>query len=163
VSRIRRRIRARAGPLTPGTARGGAPGPGLVGRITVTIGQDTLTSPPAGPGPPAGIAAAVHAAAARSLARALAQADADADADAGGCAHHAQSAACRPPPRLRDYITARDLTCRNPICRQPAWRADLDHTIPWDQGGRTCACNLGGVCRHRQDGRFSSQNSDRSV
>ncbi|MGO8882230.1 MAG: hypothetical protein ACLPUO_06735 [Streptosporangiaceae bacterium] len=36
-------------------------------------------------------------------------------------------------------------------CRQPAWRGDQDHTIPYDQGGRTCCCNLGGLCRfHHQ-------------
>jgi hypothetical protein len=28
---------------------------------------------------------------------------------------------------------------------------DLDHTVPFDQGGPTCSCNLGGVCRcHHQ-------------
>jgi hypothetical protein len=44
-------------------------------------------------------------------------------------------------------VIARDVTCRNPACRQPAWRADLDHTIAYDQDGRTCRCNLGGACR----------------
>jgi hypothetical protein len=44
-------------------------------------------------------------------------------------------------------VIARDLTCRNPVCGQPAWRADLDHTWAWDQGGPTCSCNLGGACR----------------
>jgi len=42
------------------------------------------------------------------------------------------------------------VTCRSPVCRQPAWRADLDHTRPWapgGRGGRTCACNLGARCR----------------
>ncbi|MGH3399735.1 MAG: hypothetical protein ACRDPO_34135, partial [Streptosporangiaceae bacterium] len=38
-------------------------------------------------------------------------------------------------------------TCRNPRCRQPAHHADLDHTTPYDQGGLTCECNLGGYCR----------------
>jgi len=43
------------------------------------------------------------------------------------------------------------VTCRSPICGQPAWRADLDHTVPYDQGGRTCRCNIGGGCRrHHQ-------------
>ena len=70
-----------------------------------------------------------------------------ADDAAGGCAHHAQSDAYRPPPRLREHVTARDVTCRNPACRQPAWRADLDHTRPWENGGPTCGCNLGGACR----------------
>ena len=70
-----------------------------------------------------------------------------ADAAAGGCAHTAACAGYRPPPRLREYIAARDLTCRFLRCRQPAWRGDLDHTIPYDNGGMTCHCNLGGLCR----------------
>jgi hypothetical protein len=53
----------------------------------------------------------------------------------------------RPPPRLREQVTARDVTCRNPVCGQPAWRADLDHTQPWQDDGQTCGCNLGGACR----------------
>ena len=104
---------------------------------------------PGGLGPAGGIAAAAFQAAARALAQALAEAEAD--AAAGGCAHHGESRAYRPPPRLRDYITARDVTCRFPPCRQPTWRADLDHTEPWDDGGRTCTCNIGGGCRtHHQ-------------
>ena len=57
------------------------------------------------------------------------------------------SAAYRPPPRIREHIAARDITCRFTTCGQPAWRADLDHTVPWHKGGRTCPCNLGGFCR----------------
>jgi hypothetical protein len=76
-----------------------------------------------------------------------AQVRAAADQAAGGCAHLDQSPAYRPPPRLREYVIARDVTCRSPVCRQPAWRADLDHTRPYDQHGRTCTCNLGGGCR----------------
>ena len=143
VTRIRRRSRA-----GPGPARDGPPsGAGLVGRVTLTISQDTIISHPhaaGGPDPPP-IAAAALRAATTALNRALAQAAAD--AAAGGCAHHAQSGSYRPPPRLREHVTARDITCRNPTCRQPAWRADLDHTRPWDEGGRTCSCNLGGACR----------------
>ena len=81
----------------------------------------------------------------RALQRALVQAEAD--TATGGCAHTAASDAYRPPPRLREYVIARDLTCRNPVCGQPAWRADLDHTIPWEDSGLTCSCNLGGACR----------------
>jgi len=91
------------------------------------------------------MAAAALNAAASALDTALARAAAD--AAAGGCAHHARSPGYRPPPRLREQVTARDVTCRNPACRQPAWRADLDHTRPWDDGGPTCSCNLGGACR----------------
>jgi hypothetical protein len=165
---------ARDGPglARDGPARDGPrPGTGLVGRITLTISQDTITdrqnditdrqhapsgaSRPSGagspgrPGPAGGIAAAAFRAAAGALAQAVAQAAAD--EAAGGCAHQGESQAYRPPPRLRDYITARDVTCRFPPCRQPAWRADLDHTQPWDDGGRTCTCNIGGGCRrHHQ-------------
>ncbi len=91
----------------------------------------------------------VLAAALRAARRARARADerdAD-DAAAGGCAHHLATAAYRPPPALRDHVAARDQTCRYPSCRRPAWRGDLDHTVPYDQGGMTCGCNLGGGCR----------------
>jgi hypothetical protein len=150
VTRIRRQ-RSRAG---PGPARDGPPhSSGLVGRVTLTISQGTLgeqaTGRPGGPGPPGGIAMAALRAAARALDHALARADAD--AAAGGCAHSDESAGYRPPPRLREFVTARDVTCRSPVCGQPAWHADLDHTIPYDHGGRTCRCNIGGGCRrHHQ-------------
>ena len=158
VTRIRRQ-RSRAG---PGPARDGPPRPfGLVGRVTLTISQDTLderasglteqaAGQAGGPGPPpGGIALTALRAAIQLLERARVQAQAD--AVAGGCAHADESPGYRPPPRLREYIAARDVTCRSPVCGQPAWRADLDHTIPYDQDGRTCRCNLGGGCRrHHQ-------------
>ncbi|MGN6794000.1 MAG: hypothetical protein ACTHJW_16555, partial [Streptosporangiaceae bacterium] len=67
------------------------------------------------------------------------------------CAHQQASTAYRPPPRIAAWVTARDRTCRFPPCRRPAEQCDLDHTVPFDQGGRTCPCNLGGQCRcHHQ-------------
>jgi Domain of unknown function (DUF222) len=176
VTRIRRRTRDGPGPARDSPARDSPardspardspardsparddplPGVGLVGRVTLTISQDLITSRqqtlsrPRGPGSPGRIAATAFRAAARALAQALARAAAD--EAAGGCAHQDESPAYRPPPRLREYITARDVTCRFPPCRQPAWRADLDHTRPWDDGGRSCRCNFGGGCRrHHQ-------------
>lgn len=200
VARIRRGTRDGPGPTRDRPAdQRPPPGSGLVGRITVTITEDTLDrvtsgtglppatgpptatgvptatgSPPAtgppdspgtgdSPGPPDSpgasgrigpawsrrITGAVLRAAAAGLEQAVAQAAED--ATAGGCAHGIESAAYRPPPRLREFIAARDLTCRFLTCRMPAWRGDLDHTIPWDDGGRTCKCNLGGGCRgHHQ-------------
>jgi hypothetical protein len=143
------RLRKRDGPAEPGA------GAGLVSRVTLTIPEDILAHPPpaqrtaAGPDPPGGILARALQAAGRALARA--RVAAAADAAAGGCAHGSASAAYRPPPRLQEYITARDLTCRFPTCRQPAWRGDLDHTIPYDRSGLTCRCNLGSLCRtHHQ-------------
>jgi alpha-D-ribose 1-methylphosphonate 5-triphosphate synthase subunit PhnG len=119
---------------------------GPVGRVTITITTRTLSRPP--PHDHSACHGILTRAlnAARRAARRAAAATA-ADRAAGGCAHTAASDGYRPAPRLRDYITARDLTCRMPICRQPAWRGDLDHTIPYHRGGATCTCNLGGRCR----------------
>jgi hypothetical protein len=147
-------IRTGPGPRT-GTgqapSRGAGPGvtAGLVGRVTLTIPDGILTqAAPLPPGTPPILTQAFREA---SRAAARARVYAEADAAAGGCAHLAESPAYRPPPRLKEYVAARDVSCRFPTCRQPAWRGDLDHTIPYDQGGRTCGCNLGGLCRtHHQ-------------
>jgi hypothetical protein len=131
---------------------------GVVGRVTITIRASALAAPAASspgtttaagtgacPLPLRGIAAAILAAARRAAARA--QALAERDTQAGGCAHTIASPAYRPPPRIREFIAARDRTCRHPTCGQPAWRTDIDHTIPWHRGGLTCTCNLDGCCR----------------
>ena len=162
VTRLRRCTArsARAGPSPP-------PKPsrtGLIGRVTLTISQDLITQRlKQRSGPLSRLAAAALNAAARVLQRALAQAEAD--AVAGGCAHTGESAAYRPPARVREFVVARDVTCRFLTCRQPAWRADLDHTIPYDQGGRSCTCNLGGRCRKhhilKQHRRWSLEQNER--
>jgi hypothetical protein len=129
----------------------------VTGQVTVTIPATVVDQlARARPGGPAsdtststtgsGIRAAVLRAARRAHARAQGQAAADAAAP-GGCAHTTATPAYRPTTKIRDYVTARDQTCRNPRCRQPARHTDLDHTRPWHKGGRTCGCNLGGHCR----------------
>jgi hypothetical protein len=139
--------RTRAGPKTRRGASGAGAGAGLVGRVTLTIPEDILLDPPQPEVAADGILARALRAAGREAAAAAARAVADA-ATAAGCAHIVATSGYRPAPRLRDYVVARDLTCRFPFCRQPAWRGDLDHTVPYDQGGKTCTCNLGGLCRH---------------
>ena len=124
-----------------------AAGTPLVGRVTLTIPRNILAATPASAaGDTPGILGRALQAAATAAAHAAAHAAAD--AAAGGCAHTTATPRYRPPPRLHEYITARDLTCRFPPCRQPAWRSDLDHTRPYADGGPTCRCNLGGFCRH---------------
>ena len=67
------------------------------------------------------------------------------------CSHAQQVPGYRPPKVLSDVIRARNRTCAFPGCRRPAVACDLDHTTPWDQGGRTCPCNLAALCRrHHQ-------------
>jgi hypothetical protein len=64
------------------------------------------------------------------------------------CDHRHQEAAYQPSRKLRHLIWARSPTCCAPGCRRPAARCDLDHTVPYDQGGRTCECDLAPLCRH---------------
>ena len=52
-----------------------------------------------------------------------------------------------PSQALADFVRCRDLTCRFPGCDQPATRCDLDHTIPYADGGQTHAGNLKTLCR----------------
>jgi hypothetical protein len=52
-----------------------------------------------------------------------------------------------PSKALADFVRCRDLTCRWPGCDQPAVHCDLDHTIPYGEGGATHAANLKCYCR----------------
>ena len=52
-----------------------------------------------------------------------------------------------PSQALADFVRCRDLTCRFPGCDKPAMRCDLDHTVPYADGGRTHASNLKCLCR----------------
>jgi hypothetical protein len=52
-----------------------------------------------------------------------------------------------PSRALADFVRCRDLTCRFPGCEHPATETDIDHTIPYGQGGATHASNLKCLCR----------------
>lgn len=52
-----------------------------------------------------------------------------------------------PPLDLRRFLQVRDATCRFPGCSRPAARSDLDHTIPYSEGGPTSSENLAALCR----------------
>ncbi|HUB42206.1 MAG TPA: HNH endonuclease signature motif containing protein [Streptosporangiaceae bacterium] len=71
--------------------------------------------------------------------------------ESGDCSHARQSARYRPPASLRNLVMVRQRRCAFPGCRRPAIRCDLDHTVPFDEGGRSCECNLAPLCRrHHQ-------------
>jgi len=56
-----------------------------------------------------------------------------------------------PPQALRDFLLARDKTCRFPGCRRSGIKGEIDHAIPWEEGGETSPKNLGLLCkRHHQ-------------
>lgn len=63
------------------------------------------------------------------------------------CSHLHETAAYRASPGLRHVLEIRNATCTYVGCRRPAERCDLDHAVPYDRGGRTCACNMGPRCR----------------
>ena len=64
------------------------------------------------------------------------------------CDHRHHSAGHDPSPRLRHLVEIRDGECDYPPCRRAAARCDFEHTIAWEDGGMTCACNAGPRCRH---------------
>jgi hypothetical protein len=119
----------------------------IVGRVTIIMPTAVLAGAQPSELSGTGIRAAILRTAVRAAAGAGQQAALDRGSP-GGCAHTTASAAYRPPPRIREFVAARDQTCRFPFCGQPAWRGDLDHTTPFDKGGRTCPCNLGALCRY---------------
>jgi hypothetical protein len=67
--------------------------------------------------------------------------------ETGTCGHSRCTSRYRPPRNLVHLIRVRQRTCSFPGCRRPARRTDLDHTVPYDQGGATCECNLAPLCR----------------
>jgi hypothetical protein len=63
------------------------------------------------------------------------------------CGHARETFSYQPSAALRHLIKTRDRTCSYPGCRRAASKCDDDHTLPHDQGGRTCECNLSPLCR----------------
>src|SRR5215472_16919057 len=63
------------------------------------------------------------------------------------CDHAGETAGYQPSPALRHLVETRHGTCVFPGCRRSAARCDKDHTVPYDQGGKTCLCNLAPLCR----------------
>lgn len=52
----------------------------------------------------------------------------------------------RPTEALRRYLRSRDGRCRCPSCNRSVWRCDIDHTIPYSEGGLTEVGNLAHLC-----------------
>jgi hypothetical protein len=57
------------------------------------------------------------------------------------CDHRHASAGYQPGGRLRHLVQVRDGACSFPACSRHARESDFEHARPFDQGGRTCACN----------------------
>jgi hypothetical protein len=63
------------------------------------------------------------------------------------CEHVSETPGYRPSAALRHLVEIRQPTCSHPGCRRPAACCDVDHTVPYHLGGRTCLCNLAPLCR----------------
>jgi hypothetical protein len=63
------------------------------------------------------------------------------------CDHRHESHAYQPSDRLRHLVQVRDYTCTFPTCSRHARDSDFEHAVPYDKGGRTCACNAGARSR----------------
>ena len=63
------------------------------------------------------------------------------------CDHRYATDAYRPSSLLRHLVQIRDGECTFTGCSRPARQSDFEHAVPYDQGGRTCACNGGARSR----------------
>jgi Domain of unknown function (DUF222) len=63
------------------------------------------------------------------------------------CDHRRESHAYEPNDMLRHLVQIRDHECTLPTCSRHAKESDFEHATPYDQGGRTCACNAGARSR----------------
>lgn len=66
------------------------------------------------------------------------------------------TATYRPPAALRRYVWARDRTCRFPSCVRPAHKSELDHTVPFPEGG-TDEANIGPFCKRHHRTKHRSE------
>ncbi|BAU95486.1 hypothetical protein N24_1224 [Corynebacterium suranareeae] len=56
-----------------------------------------------------------------------------------------------PSEKMKALIRARDGHCRFPGCCVPASKCQVDHIIPWDQGGPTAEWNLQLLCQRHHN------------
>jgi hypothetical protein len=132
------RSRAPAGPDPPG---GTDPPPGTTTGFTFT--QFTFTQ--LGPGPPGGYGTWRFTTGVPGQRAWLLTID---PIPAGDCDHRYAAAGHDPGVKLRHLTQIRHATCTGPMCERPSGRADFEHNIPYEKGGRTCLCNTGPKCRH---------------
>jgi hypothetical protein len=70
----------------------------------------------------------------------------------GPCDHKHQASGHDPGKHLRHLTAVLNPTCTHPACRRPEFQCDYEHARAYDQGGITCLCQAGPVCRrHHQD------------
>jgi hypothetical protein len=63
------------------------------------------------------------------------------------CDHRHESHGYQPGDTLRHLVEIRDGECTFPFCSRHARNCDFEHATPYEQDGRTCACNAGARSR----------------
>jgi hypothetical protein len=66
---------------------------------------------------------------------------------AGECDHRHQAAGHDPGKHLKHLTGILNAECTFPTCRTPERSSDYEHSTPHDDGGITCLCAAGPVCR----------------
>lgn len=56
-----------------------------------------------------------------------------------------------PTDKMKALVRARDGQCIWPGCGTSAWRCQLDHRVPYDEGGPTTPDNLFSLCQHHHN------------
>lgn len=51
------------------------------------------------------------------------------------------------PDRIREHVSLRDRHCVFPYCTRRSRTGDIDHIVPFDEGGLTSTTNLAALCR----------------
>jgi hypothetical protein len=67
---------------------------------------------------------------------------------AGPCDHKFEAKGHDPGVKLRHLTGILNACCTFQTCRRPHETSDYEHSTPYEQGGRTCLCEAGPVCRH---------------
>jgi Domain of unknown function (DUF222) len=67
---------------------------------------------------------------------------------AGPCDHAQQAAGHDPGVKLKHLTGILNQHCTYLTCRRPHRQCDYEHSTPFEEGGRTCLCEGGPVCRH---------------
>ena len=62
-----------------------------------------------------------------------------------------------PSDSVREQVVLRDGTCVFPLCTRPASSCDLDHRIPYEEGGTTTSDNLAALCRRHHRAKTHSE------
>ena len=72
---------------------------------------------------------------------------------AGDCDHRHRAPGHDPGKHLKHLTGVLNSECTFPTCRTPEHGSDYEHAKPWEDGGITCLCACGPMCRRNHRGK----------